>query len=116
MKEPTDRSSTEKLCQFGSNAPVITLVLKGLDDLTPSLERIQENLRIRELTVVIPSGVTSANVPVHHKYAGTKPLKILDVRIITAPHYYARKHLSEVVDELEVSMKAVRRHFDTMVE
>jgi hypothetical protein len=116
MKEPTDRSGTEKLCQFGSNAPVITLVLKDLDDLTPSLERIQENLGIRELTVVIPSGVTSANVPVHRKYAGTEPLTILDDRIIAAPHDDARKLLSEVADELEVSMKAVRRHFDTMVE
>jgi Lrp/AsnC family leucine-responsive transcriptional regulator len=116
MKEPTERSFTEKVYQFGSNALVITLLLKGLDDLGPSVERIRENLEIRELSVVIPSRATSANIPVHHKYTGTKPLTLLDYRIIAALHDDARKPLNEVADDLDVSVKTVRRHFDTMVE
>lgn len=116
MKEWTDRDYIEKVYQFGSNVVVITLLLKSLDDLGPSIDHVRDRLEIMDPTVVLPSKATSANVPIRKKYIGTKPLTALDYRIVQALHDDARRPLNEVAKDLDVSVKTVKRHFDEMVE
>ncbi len=116
MDELVKCEYTEKVYQFGSNVLVITLLLRSLDDLGPTVEHIRDCLEIKDLTVVIPSMVTSANIPIHKKYSGTAALSVIDYQIIEALHDDARRPLIEVAETLNLSVKTVKRHLDAMVE
>ncbi|OPY33120.1 MAG: HTH-type transcriptional regulator Ptr2 [Methanomassiliicoccales archaeon PtaU1.Bin124] len=116
MKKISRRDYVEKVYHFGSNVTITTLLLKGLDELGPAVEHVRDSLEIKKPTVVLPCRVTSANTPIHKKYTGTAPLSKLDFNIIKAFHEDARKPLKDVANELDISVKTVRNHFDKMVE
>lgn len=106
----------EKVFQFGSNLVAVTMILPRYEDMGLAVEHICNTLKLQDFMVLLPTVVSTGNLPVYPQFTGDKELTILDYKVIYALHDDSRRPLIDIANELQVSVKTVRSRLERMMK
>jgi DNA-binding Lrp family transcriptional regulator len=106
----------EKVFLFGSNLITVSMILPRYEDMGMAVEHICNTLKLQDFMVLLPTTVSTGNVPIYTTYTGDKELTALDYKIIYALHDDSRRPLIEVADKLQVSVKTVKSRLERMMK
>jgi DNA-binding Lrp family transcriptional regulator len=97
-----------------SNLTSMTLVLRNIDELGPSVEQICKILVMPLPRVTISMRIFVGMQPLEKDFTGDRELGRLDYRIINALHHNSRKPVNDLAEEIDITPKTARYHLEMM--
>ncbi len=99
-----------------ANLTTVSLLLRDISDLSPTVELIRSVLQMQEPKVTISAKVFVGNEPIEKEYKGTRELSRIDYRIINALRHNSRKLVVDIAEETGITPKTIRNHLEQMEE
>ena len=97
-----------------ANLTALTLILRRIEDLGPTVEQIREILQMPKPKVTISTKIYVGAEPVGRDFTSDRELSRIDYRIINSLHCNARKPIIDVADEIGITPKTARNRLDVM--
>lgn len=107
-------NSVETVLTAAANLTTVSLLLRDISDLGPTVERVRDILQMDRPSITISMKIFAGNEPMGREYTGTTELSRIDYRIIRSLHNNARKPVVDVAEEIGLTQKTVRHHLEEM--
>lgn len=97
-----------------ANLTSMTLVLRNIDELGPTVEQICKTLIMPLPKVTISMRIFVGAQPLEKEFTGGRELGRIDYRIINSLHHNSRKPINDLADEIDITPKTARYHLEMM--
>ncbi len=97
-----------------ANLTSLTLILKRIDDLGPTVEKIRDALKMPRPKVTLSMRIYVGTRLLEKEFTGDRELSRIDYRIINSLHQNSRKPIIDVADEIDITPKTARYRLEAM--
>lgn len=106
--------SVSSVLTSAANLTAVTLILRGIEDLGPTVEQVRDALRMPKPRVTISTTIYVGTEPFGGALAIGRELSRIDYRIINSLHMNSRKPVIDVADEIGITPKTARNRLEAM--
>jgi len=106
--------SVESVLTSAANLTSVTLVLRGIEDLGPTVEQVRDILRMPQPKVTISTMIYVGTKPLGKDFTGDRELSRIDYRIMNSLHHNSRKPIIDMADEVGITPKTARNRLELM--
>jgi DNA-binding Lrp family transcriptional regulator len=106
--------SVESVLTSAANLTSVTLVLRSIDDLGPTVEKVRDVLKMPQPKVTISMKILVGIEPSEREFTGNRELSRLDYRIVNSLHLNCRKPIVDLADEIDITPKTARSRLEAM--
>jgi DNA-binding Lrp family transcriptional regulator len=118
VEEVLDRlraiGSVSSVLTSAANLTAVTLILKRIEDLGPTVEQVRDILRMPKPKVTISTVIYVGANPLGKNLTSDRELSRIDYRIINSLHVNCRKPIIDVADEIGITPKTARNRLELM--
>ncbi len=106
--------SVTSVLTSAANLTSVTLILRGIEDLGPTVEQVRGVLRMPNPKVTISTTILVGAKPLVKDLTSDRELSRMDYRIINSLHYNSRKPIIDLADEVGITPKTARNRLEQM--
>ena len=106
--------SVSSVLTSAANLTALTLILRRIEDLGPTVEQVRDILQMPKPRVTISTTIYVGANPIGKDFTSERELSRIDYRIINSLHYNCRKPIIDVADEIGITPKTARNRLELM--
>jgi DNA-binding Lrp family transcriptional regulator len=106
--------SVSSVLTSAANLTSLTILLKRIEDLGPTVEEVRDILRMPHPKVTISMRTYVGTKPVDRDLTSERVLSKMDYRIINSLHHNSRKPIIDMADEIGITPKTARYRLELM--
>lgn len=106
--------SVSSVLTSAANLTALTLILRGIEDLGPAVEKARDILQMPKPKVTISTMIYVGAKPLVKELTTDRELSRIDYRIINSLHCNSRKPIIDVAEEIGITPKTARNRLEMM--
>jgi DNA-binding Lrp family transcriptional regulator len=106
--------SVASVLTSAANLTSLTILLKRIEDLGPTVEQVRDILRMPQPKITISMRIYVGSKPLDMELISDRELSRLDYRIINSLHHNSRKPIIDLADEVGITPKTARYRLELM--
>ena len=106
--------SVSSVLTSAANLTALTLILRRIEDLGPTVEQARDILQMTKPKVTISTMIYVGTKPLGKDFTSDRELSRIDYRIINSLHCNSRKPIIDVADEIGITPKTARNRLELM--